>query len=229
MPSYDALKKLQQELIRKAQGGSAFIAPFTADPITDLTVYTAAVVGPPAVPAFIDLVDLTTLGYEDLGYLTDDGLGFENETSQSDVSSWQSISSTRSDLLTDTDTLTVVAQETKLLTIGLYTGVDTTGVTPDVDSGEVQIAKPTRPSARHYRVLGIAVDGEGDEEIFIGRFMPRAKVTGKTGQSYSKGDDPISYGVTFTAFEDSALGFATRYIFGGSGWKNLLTEMGFTP
>lgn len=228
MPSYDALKSLQQELIRKAQGGSAFIAPMTSAALTDLTVYHAAEVGPPAVPAFIDLVDLGPLGYEDLGYLTDDGLGFENETSQSDVSSWQSVSPTRSDLLTDTDTLTVVAQETKLLTLGLYTGVDTTGVTPDTDSGEVQITKPTRPSARHYRVLALAVDGEGDEEIFIARWMPRAKVTGKAGQRYGKGDDPISWGVTFTAFEDSSLGFATRYIFGGMGWKNLLDEMGFS-
>ena len=226
MPSYDSLKSQQTELIRKAQGGSAFIAPVSATTIApDPFTYTAAVTGPPAVAEKIELTALPT-GFEDLGYLTDDGLGFENETSQSDVTSWQSITPTRSDLLTDTDTLAVVAQETKLLTIGLYTGIDTAGVTANVDTATTAMSKPSRPSDRRYRVFAVAVDGEGEDEIFICRYMPNAKVTGKVGQRFGKGDDPISWGVTFTAFTDTTLGYATRYIFGGRGWKSRLTAMG---
>ena len=227
MANYDALRLQQQELIRKASGGSAFIAPVTADAIAaDPFVFTAAVVGPPAVPEIIEMDDLP-VGYEDIGYTTDDGLGFENETSQSDITSWQSITATRSDLLTDTDSMTVVAQETKLLTIGLYTGLDTAGFTTAANTGTLSIAKPIRPSNRYYRLFAVAVDGEGDNEIFICRFMPNAKVTGKVGQRYGKGDEAISWGVTFTAFADTTLGYASRYIFGGKGWKALLTEMGF--
>ena len=227
MPTLESLQSLKTELIRKANGGSAFIAPLSAPAIASLTTYTAAVVGPPAEPAKISLTALPA-GWGDLGYLTDDGLGFENETSQSDVTSWQSLTPTRSDLLTDTDTLAVVCQETNIRTIGLYTGIDITGMVPVTNTGEVGISKPERPSARRFRILGLAVDGEGDSEIWIARSMPNAKVTGKVGQKFGKGDDPISYGVTFTAFKDSTLGYATRYIFGGPGWKALLVQMGFT-
>jgi hypothetical protein len=224
--AYDDLKSLQQDLIRKAQGGSAFIADISATPITVLTEYHAAVVGPPAVAEYIDLTDIGALEYEDLGYLSDDGLGYESETNESNVSSWQSVSPTRVDITSDTDTLTVVCQETKLKTIGLYTGVDFASITAAADTGETKIDKPTRPTSRYFRLLGVAVDGEGDDEIFIARFMPRVKVSGKVGQSMGKGDDPISWGVTFTGFEDSTLGYSTSYIFGGNGWKSRLTAMG---
>lgn len=229
MATYDDLKNLQTQLIRKAQGGSAFIAPASADHIDvdDPFTYTAGSAGPPVVPETIEWADLPA-GFEDAGYLTDDGLGFENETSQSDVSSWQSVSPTRSDMLTDTDTLQIVMQETKLLSIGLYLGVDTAGVAPETDTGTVVIHKPTRPSDHRYHVLAVAVDGSGANEIFIARYMPNAKVTGKVGQRYGKGDDPISWGVTFTAYEDNTLGFASTYIFGGRGWKALLSDMGFS-
>jgi hypothetical protein len=226
--SYDDIKSLQQELIRKAQGGSVFIAPITADVIDDDPfTYTAAVTGPPAVPEDIQLTALPT-GYEDLGYLNDDGASFENETSQSDVSSWQSISPTRTDLLTDTDTRQVVAQETKLLTIGLYTGLDLSATEANADTGTFRVNKPTRPSDRYYRCFAVSVDGEGSDEILIARFMPRVKVTGKVGQRFGKGDDPISWGVTLTGFNDTTLGYATSYIFGGKGWKAKLAAMGIT-
>lgn len=221
MATYDSLKQQDTSLIRKALGGSFFIAPEDADPITNLTSYTA---GPPIV------IDLTTLpaDWEDLGYTTDDGIGFENETSQSDVSSWQSITPTRSDILTDTDSITVVAQETKLLTIGLYTGAIIAPTALAANTFELGVAKPERPSARFYRGLALAVDGEGDDEFFIGRYYPRLKVTGKVGQKYGKGDDPISYGVTLTAFYDTTAGFSCKYLFGGLGWKDKAAAMGFT-
>jgi hypothetical protein len=226
--SFDETKSQNPDLIRKALGGAFFLAPITADAVTTLTTYTAPVTGPPAVPAKIDLTELP-VGYEDLGYLSDDGVGFENETSQSDVSSWQSTTPTRSDMISDTDSLTVVAQETKLLTIGLYTGAQLTAASRAANTGEVAIAKPERPSARFYRGIVIAVDGEGEDETFIARFYPRLKVTGKNAQAFGKGDDPIAWGVTFQAFFDASLGYSAKFLFGGTGWKSRLGDMGFTP
>lgn len=227
MATYDSMKLQDSSNIRKSLGGAFFLADGAADAITTLTTYTAAVTGPPIVPEKIELTTLPS-GYEDIGYTTDDGFGFENDTSQSDVSSFQSTQPTRSDILTDTDTLTVVAQETKMLTIGLYTGADLSAVTLATANPELAIAKPDRPSARYWRGLVVAVDGEGDNEFFIARFYPKLKVTGKVGQKYGKGDDPISYGVTFTAFTDSTLGYSCKYLFGGLGWKARATAMGFT-
>ena len=218
--SYEALKNKQTELIRKALEGSVFLADVTADPIAALTTYTA---GPPVV---IDLAPLP-VGWDDLGWLSQDGAAFSRDVSTSDVVSWGSVSPTRSDVTADTSTLTVVAQETKLLTIGLATGADLAAVTPAANSGEVSIEKPARPSSKFYRVLSLAVDLGDAGEIYIGRFMPRAKVTSYAEQSFGGGDDPISWGVTFTGYEDSALGYSERWIFGGPGWQALLTEMGF--
>jgi len=220
--SYDALKNKQTELIRKALDGSAFIGNITDDPIAALTMYTA---GPPVV---IDLNPLPT-GWDDLGWLTSDGAQFARDVATSEVTSWGSVSPTRTDITSDTTTLTVTAQETKLLTIGLATGADLSAVVPDVNTGEVSIAKPTRPSSRYYRVLSLAVDQGDAGEIYLGRFLPRAKVTSYAEQAFSGGDDPITWGVTFTGEEDSDLGYSERWLFGGAGWNAILADMGFTP
>lgn len=221
MANYDALKNKQTELIRKALDGSVFLADVTAGAITNLTTYTA---GPPAV---IDLTPLPT-GWDDLGWLTGDGAQFSRDVSSSEVSSWGSVTPTRTDVTADTSTLTVVAQETKLLTIGLATGADLSGITPAANTGEVSIAKPSRPKSKHYRVLSLAVDQGDAGEIYIGRFLPRAKVSGYSEQSFGGGDDPITWGVTLTGEEDSTLGYSERWLFGGPGWNALLTQMGFT-
>ena len=226
MPSYETLRNKQSELIRKAMDGSVFLAPITATPITSLTTYTAAITGPPAVPESISLSPLPD-GYDDLGWLTNDGAQFSRDVSSSEVTSWGSTSPTRTDVTTDTTTLTVTAQETKLLSIGLATGADLAAITPNAQSGEVSIAKPTRPTPRHYRALVLAVDNGDGGEIYMARFLPRAKVSGYSEQAFGGGDDPITWGVTLTGEEDSALGYSERWIFGGPGWKHELAKMGF--
>lgn len=221
MPAYDALKNKQNELIRKALDGSVFLAPVTADPIADLTQDSVAAPGTP------ELMALPT-DWDDLGFLTSDGASFARDVSASEVTSWGSVTPTRTDVVTDTSTLTVTAQETKLLTIGLATGADLAALVADATTGEVSIAKPSRPKSKHYRVLSLAVD-EGDfGEIYIARFMPRAKVSSYAEQSFGGGDDPITWGVTLTGETDSDLGYSERWIFGGAGWKGLLTDMGIT-
>lgn len=223
---YDDLKNKQTELIRKALDGSVFLAPITADPIDALTVHVDAVAGPPAVPAHEDLSPLPA-EWDDLGWLSADGAAFSRSVSTSDVTSWGSVQPTRSDVTTDTSTLAVTCQETKLLTLGLGIGVDVAGITADPDTGEVSIEKPSAASGRFYRALSVAVDLGDAGEIYVARFLPRAKVTGYSDQSFSSGDDPITWGVTLTGYEDGDLGYSERYIFGGDGWKALLTEMGF--
>lgn len=220
MPAYDALKNKQNELIRKALDGSVFLAPVSADPIVDLT--TATGVAPDVV---ISLTALPT-DWDDLGFLTSDGASFARDVSSSEVTSWGSVTPTRTDVVTDTSTLTVTAQETKLLTIGLATGADLAAVLADADTGEVSIAKPSRPKSKHYRVLSLAVDEGDGGEIYIARFLPRAKVSSYAEQSFGGGDDPITWGVTLTGETDSDLGYSERWIFGGPGWKALLTDMG---
>lgn len=172
---------------------------------------------------------LLPVGMDDLGWLTTDGAAFSRDVATSDVQSWGSVTPTRSDVTSDTSTMAVTAQETKLLTIGLATGADLAAISPDFQTGEVRIEKPTRPASKHYRALSFAVDIGDGGEIYVARYFPRAKVTNYAEQAMGGGDDPISWGVTLTGEEDSDLGFSESWLFGGPGWNALLEDMGFTP
>lgn len=217
MPSYDDLKNHQSELIRKALKGSFFLAPESAAPIGNLTSGTAGNIALTALPQ----------GWDDLGLLSQDGVAASSEQSSSEVTSWGYTSPTRSDVMTDTTSLTVVAQETKVTTLGLYTGQNMASITPATGTGEVAINKPARPSSRYYRGLLLAVDEAEAGEIFIGRFFPRIKVTGKSDQSFGGGDEPIAWGVTLQTYVDNTLGYSEGWRFGGPGWRAKLVAMGF--
>jgi hypothetical protein len=211
---YSAIRDKKTELIRKARDGSIFIAPTTVGAITTLTTGAGGA--------------LATLpvGYVDLGWISSDGASYSRETEVSEVTSFGSVEPTRSDTTSDTITLSITAQETNLQTLALYTGADVASIEADATTGEVQIAKPARPGFRHYRVLGLFVDDGDAGEIYIARFMPRARVTEIGEQTFADGDDPISTPVTFTGIEDSTLGFSHQWLFGGPGWQALLADMG---
>ena len=325
MPSYDTLKNKQNDLIRKALDGSAFVSPYAlangtpTDPISSLTEYNASAViatldgatnavdivtggdlvlkvngvahtialaaaDAPAAQATKITTGLSSAGsasivsgklrivsvatgeaaqievvsgtgsvlantglvqgsvaygkdsgislkqlpnlWDDLGWLTTDGASHSRDVASSDVTSWGSVTPTRTDITSDTTAVAVVAQETKLLTVGLASGVDTSTIVADADTGEVSIAKPTRPRGKYWRVMTLAVDLGDGGEIYIGRFLPRAKVTNYTEQNYGQSDDPIAWGVTLTGETDPDLGYSERWLFGGPGWNALLDEMG---
>jgi hypothetical protein len=211
---YATLRDKKTELIRKARDGSAFLAPYASAAIINLTSGAGA-----------DLTALPT-GYEDLGWTSTDGASYGRATETSDVSSFGSVEPTRSDITSDRITMGVTAQETKLLTLQLYTGADLSTAQAAATSGEFQIEKPARPGFRYYRLLGLFVDDTDDGELYVARFMPRARVTEFGEQAFTDGADPISYPLTFTGYEDSVLGYSHKWFFGGPGWKALLASMG---
>ncbi|MFF7901171.1 phage tail protein [Streptomyces sp. NPDC007920] len=214
MPAWETLKRHQNELIRKQLEGSTFIAPITSSAVSALTGPDKALLALP-------------LGYNDLGWMSDDGAQFSSDVSTSDVTSWGAVEPTRRDVTSDVTTLQVNLQETNKHTLGLYTGVDMSAVVPDPTSGEVAISKPDRPPLRFWRVLTIGVDMGDAGEIYTARFLPRASVNDKSDQSFNNGDDPTNYPVTLTGYLDSTLGYSERFFFGGPGWEALLTKMGF--
>lgn len=209
---YDELKNKQNHLIRKMLDGSVFLAPSSADIIETLTSTEDSLLEPPPED------------YGDLGWLNSDGAQLSSEMEMSDVQSWGAVEPTRSDVVTDTTTLQITAQETNIRTIGLYTGAATSGLEAGAN-GELIIDKPGRPTPRYYRALVLGVDLSEEGEIYIARFLPRCKVTAREQQNFQSGDDPITWPVTLTAFVDSQAGFSERWFFGGPGWLELLDDM----
>jgi hypothetical protein len=214
--SYDDLQQRNAALIFKALQGSVFVAPESAAAITTLTDTDK---------------QLKTLpdDYEDVGWTSDDGAQFSRDVDTSDITGWGSVEPLRSDVTSDVTTLQIACLETKKSTIGLYTGADMSAVSLDASTGEVSIEKPARPGFRYYRVLAIAVDLTDDGELYVARFLPRARVTDFDDQNLQSSDDsPITWPVTMTGYEDPVLGYSERYLFGGPGWAARLSAMGFS-
>jgi hypothetical protein len=212
---YSTLRDKKTELLLKSREGSVFIAPSSAPDWTTLTAGATA-----------DLVALPT-GWEDLGWTTTDGVTFGRETETSDINSFGSVEPTRSDITRDTMTMSVTAQETKLLTLGLYTGANLATATASAVTGEFVIEKPAIPGFLYYRLLALFVDrNSAGQEIYMARHMPRCRITEFGEQAFTDGDEAITYPLTFTGYEDTTAGFSHRWIFGGPGFRALLDEMG---
>lgn len=213
--SYDALMDKKQQLIRKARKGSVFAAPRTSEHVETLTDPTDMLLAP-----------LPT-GYVDLGWISDDGAQFSTNIDTSDVSSWGSITPTRTDIISESTDLQIACQETKLDTIGMYVGVSTVGVTAAAN-GEVRILKPLQPVKQAYHLLNLAVDENESGEIYIARYFPNAEVTDKDDQAFSSGDDPLVWPVTMSARPDTDEGYSEAWLFGGPGWFAICEDMGIT-
>jgi hypothetical protein len=216
MVAFSTLREHKPELRRKGLDGSVFVADYTADLITTLTS-----------GASPTLTALPT-GYEDLGVTSDDGSQFEREIEEQTDGSFGHAEPTRADIVSDITTLTVTAQETKLLTLALYTGADTAGIEADATTGETHILKPNVPSTRYYRILALYVDQHEGLDLYIGRILPRAKVTNRGAQQFGKTEAGIVYELGITAFFDSTAGYSEDYFLAGPGAKALNTSMGIT-
>jgi hypothetical protein len=213
--SYDDMQQRNAALVMKALQGSVFIAPFSAAAIATLTESDKMLTALPA-------------GYEDVGWTSDDGAQFSRSVDTSDITAWGSVEPVRSDVTSDVTTLQIACLETRRVTIGLYTGADMNTVTPDPSTGEVGIEKPARPGFQYYRALALAVDLTDDGELYVARYLPRARVTDYDDQSFQSSDDsPITYPVTMTGYEDPVLGYSEKYFYGGPGWSARLAAMGF--
>lgn len=217
MAGYASVREKKNELIRKARDGSVFTGNMATTLIAAITTGAQA-----------DLSPLPS-GMGDLGWTSTDSATYARSTSSSTVQSFGSAEPTREDITSDQITMSVVAQETKLQTLELYTATDLSNLKAAFTTGEVGIAKPSKPNQRYWRVLGLFVDSDDEgREIYMGRYMPRSRITAFGDQQYNDGDTPVSYNMTFTGFEDSAAGYSHKWFFGGPGWLALLASMGFT-
>lgn len=215
---YASLNNRKSQLIRKAKEGSVFaIERSTASVLESITSGSnSALTLPP------ELVK------NDLGWLTEDGVAFSGDVTESAINSFGATEPTRREITADTTSIAVTAQETNIVTIGLYTGNDMEALKPDATTGELIVTKPPRPPLKHYRVLALSVDDYEGAELYIARYLPNSTLARNPEQSYTSGDTAMSWGLTFTSSLDAEAGYSERYFFGGPGWKALLKDMGFT-
>lgn len=218
MPTFASLDTKKASLIRKAVDGAVYVAPVSVAALDPTVLFDAETGELQAFPA----------GYVNVGYLTTDGAQFSRDVDESDIASWGSNDPTRSDKTNDTTTLQMSCQETNAQTIAQYVGVDASTFAPSA-SGVLMVKKPTVGNSQYRRVFSIGVDQDDNgDEIYIVRFLPRAKVTDYDDQAFANGDDPILWPVTYTGYRDNDFGASEAFLFGGPGWTTLAEDMGFT-
>lgn len=213
--AYDDVQTRNNALIRKTLEGSFFRSPYSAAAITTLT--TGAAGGLVALPD----------DYLDTGWMTEDGMSIPSAITSVDISSFGSSEPTRQDITKRTFTIKATHQETSKANLAAVTFSDPAALVPDVTSGEVDIVEASVPATLYYRLLLLGVDLTDAGELYIARFFPRVKVTDVDDEKITNGSDAYQYGVTYTAFKDSVLGYSSRRLYGGPGWQALSDAMGF--
>jgi hypothetical protein len=213
-----ALNTANTSLIRKTlAGGVAFIAPYSSAAVTSLTAADAG-----------SVIQALPTGYKNLGLLSEDGATFPRNIDTSDVRSWGYSEPTRTDTTKDESSCKIVCQETNLNTLSLYLGTSLTALTADATTSEVIYDKPATPPTTYFRLLVIGRDVYQGLDVYLGRYFPKAQITDRDDLQMGVGDDPVQYGLTFSAKYDSALSTAERYFWAGPGWASLKTAMGFS-
>lgn len=214
MATLEDLDNKQTELIRKVQAAAVFYAPAaTAVPATFTSTAAATLTTLPA-------------GWVDIGLVTkDDAYTWSRNVEMAETRSHGYLDPTRRDITGNVSSLAFTAQETKLKTLEVYHNVDLAAVTADATTGEFTFSDPLQAATRYHRVIAIGRDGVGTSAIYIIRVIPRAMLSEPGEQTWSD-ENELTYPMTMTATPDSDLGYSIRYVFGGPGWKSLLTKMG---
>lgn len=219
--TYSDIDARNEQNVRKALRGSVFGAATSATAVTSLTVDSTASPGTPTLNAL-------PAGYTDFGQLSDAGAVLANGVSSADVRGWGKTTSVRRDITQNDRTIQVVGLETNKQTLALYFQVDPATITADATTGEVAFEEPDTPVARYWRILALAVDQNDSGEIYIARFFPNASVTNLGNMSFDSEKDSITFDCTLTAYNDSTLGYSSKFLAGGPGWKAIKTGMGFS-
>ncbi len=217
MPDFATLQGKKAELLRKGLEGSVFVAERSAAKLDVASLFDSTSGELQALPS----------GHKDVGYTSDDGAQWSRSVDTSDITSWGTTETTRSDITSDVTTLQLACQETNAVTIAQYMGIQVSSMTPAAN-GALMVPKPNIGTAQYRQVWAIAVDIGDGGEIYIIRYLPRAKVTDYDDSPFANGDDPIMWPVTYTGYHDSELGYSDALMFGGPGWLALQAAMGFS-
>jgi hypothetical protein len=213
--TYSSVDGRNEQNVRKALRGSVFGAPTTASAVTAISTGSPPTLNP--LPS----------GYVDFGQLSDAGAVLGSSVTQTDVMGWGRVVPVRTDITANKRTLQLVGLECNAMTFGLYFQTSPAGITPNGTTGEVQITENDTPTVLYWRMLALAVDVNASGEIYLARFFPNCSVTKLGDIKFDSDKDLITFDATVTAYEDSTLGFSSKFMAGGPGWQPNLTAMGF--
>lgn len=149
-------------------------------------------------------------GWEDLGYISDDGISESRDENTEQFIPWQEVTPIRVELTSSVVTFSATLWESNFQTISLFYRKPAGEMTTDVN-GVVSFTEAGKPE-RDVRAFGIdIIDGVYQRRIVL----PYAEVTDRGDLTYQS-TSLISYEVTITAYPGSD-GVSVRRMF-NEGW-----------
>lgn len=194
MPTINELRAAHdnRELMRKMRQVFIFLAPLSAEPVTELTDETGAFK-----PIPTDYIPVGLLDKEA-------NITFPRDVESSEESSIGHGGPTRKDTDSDIQRIAYTAQETKRANLEMAYGYDLANLRPKAN-GEVGYARPQLPDDIQRRLLVFGLDTKYG--IGCGMFLPQVEpmdfpeiTWGPTGLT--------SYATTAQAYHDTALGYS---------------------
>jgi hypothetical protein len=142
----------------------------------------------------------TTVGFVDLGFVSEDGVTETRERSTEDIKAWQNAATVRTVITDATYTFQATLIETNPATVTAFYGAT---VTAGASDGNFVVI-PSATGGRKSFILDI-VDGAELMRYYI----PQGEVTEVGDRTYASGE-PIGYDVTITAYPDATLGGSAK-------------------
>ena len=198
---------------RKALEGVAFLAPESAPVITTLTDAEGELQALPP-------------EYFPVGYVSTDGYTWGGDTDTEEVEALGYASPVRNDITKTTREVSFSAYNVyhaNLLAVAY--GMDLSEAKKAV-SGEITFDRPALPDKIFYRLIVIAKDGSGANEIYRAKHNPRVSIVEIPEETWNA-SDAKAFEFKFAAEVDPLLGTAEREFIAGPGAKT--QELGFKP
>ena len=164
---------LVAENVRVAVTGAVMVGPTSATPPTD--------------------ADSTPADFDDLGYVSEDGVTETRERSTEQLRAWQNADVLREVITESSIAYTFRLVETKKETVELYYGSEV-----DETTGSVRIV-PSKTGGRKSFIIDV-IDGTD----YIRTYIPSGEITEVGDQVYASGE-PVGYEVTITAYPSSSI------------------------
>jgi hypothetical protein len=142
----------------------------------------------------------TTVGFQALGFVSEDGVTETRERSSDTIKAWQNAATVRTIITDATLTFGLTLIETNPDTVELYYGVD---VTPGVADGSFVVI-PAATGGRKSFIIDV-IDGAE----LIRTYVPSGEVTEVGDKVYASGE-PVGYEITITAYPDTGIGGSAK-------------------
>jgi hypothetical protein len=162
---------------------------------------------------------LTSDGWTDLGYLSEDGVEFSPSWTMADTNGWQTRQPLRSDVTVDTEQAMFTLLQSNPTVDMLYDGQPLANAGTEGSTG-YSVVHPQVPQLVYRSVLFLGVDGTTSNPTFMAKLYPKCSVVKIDKQDWQAKTE-TQYKITVQAYPDGVSGYARKLFREGPAWRAL--------